>query len=214
MDNSSSQQKFLSVLLARASKISGSSNLDTKLYRKIGLLETKLLTIKSQDILEDLTDIEYLSKLEAKSKKLVKDLSQKKIIPAAPGGLLNSDFNALKKLIAFFDTEDWKTGKRKLKTIRKALFSSSDPLKKSDLNNFLKITSRFQVTLKEKCQKFEALNKDDFWVDKTFIEPLLVEYSILLTGKPLSNPQTESELHEILEELTNLKLIGLRNSMI
>jgi antitoxin component YwqK of YwqJK toxin-antitoxin module len=198
MDNISSRQKFLSVLLARASKITGSSNLDSKLYRKVGLLEAKLLAIKSQDILEDLTDIEYLNKLEAKSKKLVKDLAQKKIIPLTPKGLLDSDFNTLKKLITFFETEDWKMGKRKLETVSNFLFSSPDPLKKSDLDNFLKITSKFQDTLKEKCQKFEDLNKSDFWIDGTLIEPLLNEYSILQNGEPLSNPQIGSELHEIL----------------
>ena len=120
--------------------------------------------------------------------------------------MLDSDFNAIKKLIAFFDTEDWKTGKRKLKTIRDALFSSSVPLKKSDLNNFLKITSKFQDTVKEKCKKFEALNKDDFWDDVASIDPLLVEYSILLTGKPLSNPQIGSELHQILEGVDQFKV--------
>ena len=151
-----------------------------------------------------------MSKLQAKSKKLVEDLSQKKIISSAPRELLDSDFQALKNLIAFFEKEDWKRAKRRLKIIRKKLLTSTEPIQKSDLKNFLNFTSIFQDTLKEKCQKFEALNKDDFWVDKTSIEPLLVEYSILLTGKPLSNPRKGSELHEILEGVNKFEASWLK----
>lgn len=186
--------------------MTGSSNLDPKLYRKVGLLEAKILAIKSQDILEDLTDIEYLSKLEAKSKKLVKNLAQKEIIPSTPKGLLESDANTLRVLIGLFDGKDWQKGKERMQLIRKALLSSTKTLEKSELDNFMKRNSEFQDLFEEKCKKFEDLNRNDFWIDHTSIDPSLQEYFLIQFGESFSKEALAIELLEILSDKENFKL--------
>ena len=78
------------------------SSFDTKICRKLGLQSFHIEQLRDLDAFDELSDIDYLAKLEKRNSSLIRELSNKGLIPDNPLEELNNDRRRAFRLIEIF----------------------------------------------------------------------------------------------------------------
>ena len=77
---------------------------EPKIYHRLGLQQKKINDLRKYDAFDELSDIDYLSKLERRNSSLITRLSRVGLIPDDPRCELENDLRRVEKLCKLFDT--------------------------------------------------------------------------------------------------------------